>query len=150
VSGEFPEPPNGSPGGVRSAARSIGRAGESLADVGSGLKGASGALAADWHGWAAQSYQSCVTGLAGPVRNGVSQFQACEQAIMTFADALQTAQDEIKTLHGQWVAAKQREAAALSQVNALSTQLATAKPKEVDGIQSDLSAATGAADTAGG
>jgi uncharacterized protein YukE len=150
VSGEFPEPPNGSPGGVRGAARAIGRAGEALADVGSGLKGASGALAADWNGWAAGSYQSCVQGLAGPLRIGMDQFQACEKAIMSYADALEHAQDEIKRLHGLWVAAKEREAAALSQVNALSTQLATAKPKEVDGIQSDLSAASTAASGAGG
>jgi hypothetical protein len=148
--GGFPEPPTGSPGGVRGAARAIGKAGAALEAVGFGLHGASGALAADWQGWAAASYQSCVTGLAQPLRIGADQFAECEAAISAYADSLERAQDEIKRLHALWVDAKAREAAALSQYNALSMQLASAKPKEVDGIQSDLSNAASAASGASG
>jgi uncharacterized protein YukE len=148
-SGEFPEPPKGSPGGVRGAARAIGKAGAQLESVGQGLRGASGALAADWEGWAAGSYQACVTGLGGPLRVGADQFAECEAAISDYADTLERAQEEIKRLHALWVDAKSREASALSQYNALSMQLASAKPKEVAGIQDSLGDASSAAGSAG-
>jgi len=139
--GDFPEPPEGSPGGVRSAARSIGEAGRSFEAVAQGINAASGAIAADWQGWAAGSYMSCARGLATAISTGTDTFDACEEAISAYADALERAQDEIKRLRGLWIEAKEREAAAADLASSLAGQIPGAKPSEVGGLESQITSA---------
>jgi uncharacterized protein YukE len=150
TSGEFPDTPKGSPGGIRAAARSIGRAADQFDGVDVGLSGATGALEADWHGWAASSYRSCVTGLSGPVGTAADQFRECEQAVSSYADVLERTQDEVDRLRVQYEDAKAREAAATGRLTTLRMQLADAKPKEVGDITSQMSDQATAATSAGG
>jgi uncharacterized protein YukE len=142
VSDGFPEAPKGSPGGIRSAARSIGQVGDALEDVGQGVVAASGAIEADWQGWAASSYLACAHGLIPPIRSGVEAFRSCEKAISSYAGLLEHTQDELQRLHGLWVEAKQREAAANASAAMLAGQLAAAKPDEMAAIGDRLTIAS--------
>ena len=138
---DFPEPPPGSPGGVRQAARSLAEAGRGYEGAASRLSGASGALRADWQGWAADSYMACTDGIAARLRTGVSVFEACEKALSSFADALDHAQDEIRRLRGLYDDARARQAQAAIAIVDLGADLIGAKPAEVDGIQDRIDAA---------
>lgn len=147
--GDFPDPPKGSPGGIRAAARSIEDAGRDFETASRGLTAASGALQADWQGWAAGTYLSCSRGLSTAIQTGADTFEPCGKAISAYADVLDATQDEIKRLRTLWVAAKQKEAAAGNALSGLAGQLLSAKPAEASGIEDRMSAAGDAEAAAG-
>jgi len=148
--GAFPDPPKGSPGGIRSAARSLASAGRDLEEVATGLSGATGALEADWNGDAAGSYRVAAQGLTSVARAAQQTFADCARAVDEYAHALEHAQQQIAKLKVAYADAKTREATAQGQAQRLAGQLLSAHPNAVSGLESRIATAGGDAQSAGG
>ncbi len=148
----FPAPPEGSPGVVRSAAASLQRAGAALDDVASGLDGASGALQADWQGYAASRYRDAASGLMAVAKAAGRTFQACSHAVAAYAGALADTQDQITRLRAEYEAARAAERAAATMIGSLTGQLGGATPAAAADIEDRISTLgsrqTGAAEDA--
>ena len=135
----FPDPPKGSPGGVRGAAAAIRAAGRDMHAFEHGLTAAQGALNADWSGDASIRYRTASSGLSVAAGNAATTFAACAAAVDAYADALEHAQDRIRSLHGLWQAAMSREASLGGQINGLAGRIAAATGHEADDLQTQMS-----------
>jgi uncharacterized protein YukE len=151
----FPDPPKGSPGEIGAIARSFHDAAGQLDQCEHGLKGASGGLAGDWQGYAANAYQAASNGLSGVARAAAETFRECGGALSGYSQALEHAQSEIHRLRRLYDDAQTRQVNAATAASHLSTKLAAAtKPADVHQLQGELThasnQATGAGDEASG
>ncbi len=148
--GGFPDPPKGSPGGIRSAARALKTAGHDLDEVATGLMGATGALEADWNGDAAGRYRGASQGLTSVARAAAQTFVDCARAVDDYADALEHARNQIAKLKVAYDEATGREATAQGQAQRFAGQLLTAHPNAVSGLESQIASAGSDAQSAAG
>jgi uncharacterized protein YukE len=126
--GAFPEPPKGSPGGVRDAARSLQSAGRRLDDVAAGLRASAGGLGEDWKGDAAGRFRLATEGLATVARDAGATFDDCAATVRGYADALEHCQDELKRLKKAYDEAVAQATTAAGQVAQLTGALRVPDP----------------------
>ena len=93
----FPDPPKGSPDGIRSAARSLRLAAEDLQSSHGTLTMAAGELGS-WEGQAAVAYHACVEGLGKVIHGGVASLHAVAAVVSHYASSLEHAQSGIRRL----------------------------------------------------
>jgi uncharacterized protein YukE len=146
----FPDPPQGSPGEITAVARTLSNAADDLEGADGGLRGASGALASDWQGYAANAYHTCSEGLAQVAHAGAQTFRECAHAVSGYAAALDNVQSELRRLKALYDDAIRRQAAA----NSLSTRLdgavtPTTKPADAHRLQTQATTANNQAVDAG-
>jgi len=141
VSDSFPDPPKGSPGEIRAAARSLRSVAAQLEHADGGLQGATGSLWGSWEGGAAQAYRSSADTLGVTVRRAAQTFQTCARAVSGYATALEDAQSTIRRLRVHYDDAMSRETAATATAWQLSQALATASKSSKDQIKGQIGAA---------
>jgi uncharacterized protein YukE len=146
--GGFPEPPKGSPGGVRDAARSLQSAGRRLDDVAAGLRASAGGLGQDWKGDAAGRFRLATEGLATVARDAGATFDDCAATVRGYADALEHCQDELKRLKKAYDEAVAQASTAAGQVAQLTGALRG--PDPAPHLAGDLSRAADAESQASG
>lgn len=134
----FPEIPQGSPGGIGAAGRTLGHAGDHLERVVTDLQGAGGALEADWRGYAARHYHVQSNQLVTLARTGAETFRSCACAVDAYAGLLEGVQDRLRHLRHQWEQAKIREADATSRLAGLAGALAGAKGHEAERLNAEI------------
>jgi len=149
-SAAFPAAPQGSPGGIAAAARTLSQAGDELDRAEGGLHGASSMLASDWQGYAAAAYHSSSDGLASVARAGAETFRECAQAVSGYGRALDHAQSEIRRLRVLYDEAKSHQTAASGLASRLEgALLAATKQSEVTRLDTQIKTATGQGQDAG-
>jgi uncharacterized protein YukE len=146
----FPDPPQGSPGAIAAAARTLQSAADDLERADGGLQNAGSALAIDWQGYAADAYHASSQALATVARAGAESFRTSAEAVRGYGAELDHTQSEIRRLRVLWEDAKHRQAAAGALAGRLGTALASAtKPADITHLETQVDTAQGQADDAG-
>ncbi len=147
--GGFPVPPKGEPGGIRSAARSLKAANRDLEEVATGLAGATGALDADWRGWAAGQFRATADQFRGEARQTAGLFSDAASAVEDYAGVLEQAQRALAKLKVAYDDAKRRESAATGQMDSLAGRMLSGPTDQVSEIETEIGRQGDIARTAG-